>query len=369
MIFLKESITLKIGIIHPFFDVFGGAEKTTICLIEALKKTNNFTTLYTVEPPSISETENFKIHKISGIKFRYFLKYQRLKKIKKLFKDAENENILYVAVISPITLERTKVSSIFLYCHTTFSYESEFINKRFTGVKGIYQKKMQNRVKMSMSLLKDSKVRIISNSGFTKQEINNRLDKDSIVIYPPVDINKFLKLYNQPKIEKVITVSRFSPEKNLEFIIDIAKNSGLKHEIVGNAKHQYQINLYNDLRKNSVGENISLYCNISSNKIESLLSSAKVYFQPSEETFGIAVVEAISAGCIPIVPNHTAHPETTPFKELRYEGKEQAIEKLQNAISGKYDHLKPELKKHVEKFSVDAFQRNMLKVIQNDRKK
>ena len=354
---------MKIGIIHGYFEIMGGAQQNTLRLIEALKKTDNFTTLYTVEPPSISETENFKIHKIPGIKFNYFLKYQRLKKIKKLFEDSANEDVLYVAGAG-LVLAKTKVPKIVMRCHTTFDFEFEFVNKKFTGLKGVYQKKMQDIVNNSISLLQDPKVQILINSDFTRQQISHRFNKESIVVYPPVDINKFFKLYDQPKIKKIITIARFSHEKNLEFVIDVAKKTGLKHEIVGNAKQRYQTQLYDELQKKSEGENIVLYCNLPSTKIEHLLSSAKVYLQPSEETFGIAVVEAISAGCIPIVPNHTAHPETVPFEELRYDTKEQAIEKLQNAISGKYDHLMPELKKHVEKFSIEAFQSGILNELQ-----
>jgi len=57
--------------------------------------------------------------------------------------------------------------------------------------------------------------------------------------------------------------------------------------------------------------------------------------------------------------------ETVPYDELRFNEKEDAIEKLQNAASGKYDHLKPDLKKHIEKFSIESFQRGILRKIES----
>ena len=120
------------------------------------------------------------------------------------------------------------------------------------------------------------------------------------------------------------------------------------------------MSLYDKLRKISKNKNISWLVDASSHEKEQELSSSKVYFHPSKETFGISVVEAIAAGCIPIVPNNSANMETVPYDELRFNEKEDAIEKLQNAASGKYDYLKPNLKKHIEKFSIEAYQKGML---------
>jgi len=108
---------------------------------------------------------------------------------------------------------------------------------------------------------------------------------------------------------------------------------------------------------------LTLFCNIQEVKIGELLSSAKVYLHPSQETFGISVVEAIAAGCIPIVPDNSAHKETVPFTELRYMNKQDCLNKIKNALDAKYDNLLPKLKDHVTKFSEEKFQKNMLEII------
>ena len=65
-------------------------------------------------------------------------------------------------------------------------------------------------------------------------------------------------------------------------------------------------------------KNVTLLKNIPRNKLVSILNRAKVYFHCSRETFGISIIEGIAAGCIPIVPDNSAHKETVPFEELRY---------------------------------------------------
>ena len=47
---------MKIGVIHPSFEMIAGAEKTTLSLLEGLKKTNHSITLYTFLPPMINKT-------------------------------------------------------------------------------------------------------------------------------------------------------------------------------------------------------------------------------------------------------------------------------------------------------------------------
>ena len=58
---------MKIGIIHPSFEMIAGAEKTTLSLLEGLKKTNHTTTLYTFLPPKIEEEKNFSNRKYKSL--------------------------------------------------------------------------------------------------------------------------------------------------------------------------------------------------------------------------------------------------------------------------------------------------------------
>jgi len=350
---------MKIGLIHKSFQSLGGSEKTTLSLIQALKKTDHYSTLYTLKAPSIEETRNFKIQEFKKKKIPFLPSFRT----KKLFREAEKEDVL-VFIGGGFSLYRTKASNVILYCHSTFKKELQYAYKEFRGLKKTFKKKQQKELQKTFSYLQDNKIKLISNSKFTQKEIKNSFRRDSIVIYPPVNIKTMSKFYHLPKTKKVITLTRFSPMKNLDNAIQIATGAGLKHEFIGIAKKKAEINLYSELEKKSRGKDISLYSNLPQNRIDLLLSSAKVYFQPSVETFGIAVVEAISAGCIPIVPNNSAHFETVPFRSLRFEDKDEAIKKLQLAVSGEFDYLRPELRKHIEKFSIQIFQERMLNEIE-----
>lgn len=345
--------------------MLGGAEQTTLSLIDALKKTEHMTTtLYTVEPPSILETQNFRLHKIPKQTFPSLWKYQRMREVKKLYKDSRNEDVL-VIMGGGFMLQETKVSKVVLYCHSTFEGEEEFLCKKFSGIKKIYYKIIQNNLKDGFTYMKNQKVKIIANSEYTKREIQKRFGKNSVVIYPPVDLDRFSKWFDLPKRSRVITISRFSPEKNLEFAVDIIKKSGLTYELIGNAIYESQIDLYNNLKSIADQENISLHCNLSPLETENLLGSSKIYFHTSKETFGISVIESIAAGCIPVVPDNSAHVETVPFSELRYNPEDinDTRKLIIQAINGELDEYLPKLQQHIKNFDSNIFQDKMLKLI------
>jgi glycosyltransferase involved in cell wall biosynthesis len=357
---------VNVGIIHPYFDVIGGAEMTTLSLMEALEKQKDWqTTLYTVIPPNITETENFKIRKIPKSGIPSFWRYQRMKEVKKLFKISKRSEILLI-MSGGLTLDKTDAKKIMLYCNSTFSSDKAFLETKSSGLKRIYLNILQNNVRQSIEYLKSARTNLISNSHYTKNKIKDGFGKNSTVIYPPVKISEFEKLKRIPKTRSVSTVSRFSPEKNLDFAINVMKDVDSMYSLIGNAVYDNQWKLYERIAQNA-SENMNTHCNLEQDMIKKIIAESKVYFHASEETFGISVVESIAAGCIPIVPDNSAHRETVPFKELRYTPYDEndAQAKVKAALSGDFDGLSEQLQNHVKKFSEEIFQRSFLNYIVN----
>ena len=107
-----------------------------------------------------------------------------------------------------------------------------------------------------------------------------------------------------------------------------------------------------------------LHVNAGQGVLEEVVGASRTYLQTSEETFGVAVAEAMAAGCIPVVPDHTAHPETVPFAELRYRTEAEAAEIVRGALDGRHDGLLPALHDHAQRFSEEAFQEAMIGIIE-----
>ncbi|MDH3312667.1 MAG: glycosyltransferase family 4 protein [Nitrosopumilus sp.] len=349
---------MKIGIVHPSFDVIGGAEQTTLSLLDALKNTSHQVTLYTTTKSIIIPSE-IKICYVNKNSFPIGWNLQRLLEVVKLFKKAKNEDVLFVSSGNLVLSNIRKV--IIIYCHSTFESELKKSQKKNSGLFIIYHNYIKKRLKNQLKLLEKVNVQLITNSNYTKEKFKEIFGKESKVIFPPVK----LKERNKDNCKKygIITISRYSPEKNLEYNLEVIKNLNIPYKIFGNAKFSSQINYYNHLQKLTNDQmQIELFCNSKRDLIENSLNSSKIYFQSSKETFGISVIEGIMAGCIPIVPNNTANKEIVPINKLRYKenDKNDAKRKIEFALRGDFDKYLIELQEYVKKFSQENFQKNII---------
>ena len=76
-----------------------------------------------------------------------------------------------------------------------------------------------------------------------------------------------------------------------------------------------------------------------------------------QESFGISIVEAIRAGCIPFVPDRLSYPEIIPdhyHKDFLFTDRDNLVDKLVKLFSGTSDGINDkvcELSGHMETFS------------------
>ena len=141
--------------------------------------------------------------------------------------------------------------------------------------------------------------------------------------------------------------------------------AGGRWDAVGNARERPHLDHLEALR-GMAGPDMHFHVNAAEGELDALLGGARVYLHPRPESFGIAVVEAVAAGCVPVVPDNSAHPETVPFAELRYGTEAEAAGIVRGALDGRYDGLLPALRGHVEQFSEEAFQEAMLGIIEGE---
>jgi glycosyltransferase involved in cell wall biosynthesis len=197
---------------------------------------------------------------------------------------------------------------------------------------------------------------IFVNSTFTKNvlcQIDNDICEKVYVFYPPIPIRPMDKselienVSNRRNI--VLTVSRFSREKKIEIVMDIAKevNEG-EFIIVGSlVDNEYYMYLKRIIEKERI-HNIKLQPNISFEELHSLRAKSKVYLHPMPyEHFGISIVEAMASGCVPVV-HRSGGPwyDILERKEIygyAYSTVNEAIVKIQALLSDPDHYLKKAL--------------------------
>ena len=359
---------MNIGIIHGFVGGGGGTEKTLLAIIEFFKEKNHNVTLYTFSKPSIT-IENVKIKNTLPFRIPFFGLYQRYSE-KNLIKKAGNDDLI-IQASGGMSAPSDPTKHVIVYCHSDFQNELEKSFTKYKGIWSIYYKPYSEFIKNFDELIQNKNIHLITNSQFTNSSIKSKYNKNSTVIYPPVDISEF-KNKIPIKKQQVVTISRFSQEKNLEFALDVMVNIDTKYSLIGNTKTKsnelYFKKLASKIDTQQSHSKIKLLKNISRNEIIQNLQNSKVYFHSSPETFGISIIEAMAAGCIPIVPDNSAHKETVPYEQLRYVPNDasDASSKINDALSGKFDNMSDSFKESLIQYDKENFKNKLEKYLKTE---
>lgn len=157
--------------------------------------------------------------------------------------------------------------------------------------------------------------KVMFNSNFTKSYLEGRLRISSEVVYPPVNTSRF---QSSKKNKQILSVGRFMGEgiKKQEVMVRTFVKMYKKDAVRGWSLHlaggvgpgdEKYFQRLNNLGK---GRPIYFYPNISFSKLTRLYEQSSIYwhamgFHESSpqlmEHFGISTVEAMAAGCIPVV--------------------------------------------------------------------
>src|SRR5688572_21758521 len=214
------------------------------------------------------------------------------------------------------------------------------------------------------------KATIITNSNYTRNAIKKVWNIDSTVIYPPCPQYSFPLEDKIKKIEKdtktVCSLGRFVPEKKYDTIIQIAKERPkLKFELIGGVAED-KISYLNNL-KNNASKNVTFHVNATeSQKIEILKRSKILIHSFKGEHFGIALIEAMSAGLIPVSHNSGAAKEDNIVEEkFRYKDLDSALNCLDLAISEWNLDKASQLRQYAQNFSMENYNKNLKLFITN----
>lgn len=128
-------------------------------------------------------------------------------------------------------------------------------------------------------------------SSYAADMINKYYKRDAVVIAPPVEVDKFPASKNS-KREGFINFSRQVSWKRQDIAIKACIKAGKKLTLIGDGpEHQELVKAANS------SPLIKFLPTMTSKEIAKELSKAEAFIFPSMEPFGIAPVEALSAGC------------------------------------------------------------------------
>lgn len=208
---------------------------------------------------------------------------------------------------------------------------------------------------------------IVCNSHFTKEHLDPRVGKRSIVIYPPVEPIKLIKTTRK---NQILSVGRFHSVKKQNILIDIFRKGIRENKLDGyelvlaGGLQKADAGYFEDLKKAAEGLPIRFFPNVSFDTLTRLYNESRMYWHAAGfgeskpehmEHFGITTVEAMSAGCIPVVYNGGGQPEIV--QGYLWKTPDQCIVLTEDIMKNTtlQARLRKDMMMESKKFSVEAF--------------
>lgn len=381
---------MKVALVHDYIKEFGGAERVLKVLSEIFPDAPIYTAFCVRGSTAEREFENRKIiESFLAPVLKFGKLYSPLRFLIPVIWgsfDLSGYDLVITSCSWYVTRgfkigPKTKVVA---YCHTPprwlYGYETSVGFTRYFPVKiyaaivshfirlydfTVAQPNNHNKVGLKFRGGVDV---FIANSKNVAERIKKFYRRDSIVVYPPVNVEEIKSYLSNKKIKKgnyFLVVSRLVGAKGLEEAVKAFKELPYKLKIVGEA-HGFS-DVGERLKKLS-GENIQLLGRVSDKKLWRLYAEAKGFIALArDEDFGMTVVESQAVGTPVIAYNGGG------FKETIVDGKtgilinstdeatiRGAIEKL---ISIKWS--KRELQRNAMKFSKEKFMVGIKKIIRD----
>ncbi len=134
---------------------------------------------------------------------------------------------------------------------------------------------------------------MVANSKLVRERIKKYYGRDSVLIYPPVEIKKFREGEAE---DYFLAVQRISPEKRIEVLLEVFRRlPQQKLVLVGDyVDEDYKFRIS---RMMEGLENVTWYRNVSDRELADLYSHCRAVLQTSENVdFGMVPVEAMASG-------------------------------------------------------------------------
>jgi glycosyltransferase involved in cell wall biosynthesis len=197
----------------------------------------------------------------------------------------------------------------------------------------------------------------IANSDFIRRRIRKVYGKESDIIYPPANLDKFS--LTAQKEDFYVTASRMVPYKRIDLIVETFTTLPDKKLVVIGDGAEYE-----RIKTKALGhDNITFLGYQPDNILRDYMSRAKAFVFAALEDFGIIPVEAQACGTPVIAYGAGGALETVKHGVSGILYPEQSVAALRKAILD-FEHrespIRPEdCRQNAESFSIDAFRTNL----------
>ncbi|PIU79561.1 MAG: glycosyltransferase family 4 protein [Candidatus Moranbacteria bacterium CG_4_10_14_3_um_filter_44_15] len=287
---------MKIALVHDYLVQYGGAERVLECFTEIWPYAPIYTLIYDEEKTHgifkgkricTSFLQNFpyshKNHRIFPPLMPPAIEQFDFSKYDIVLSDSSS---YAKGVITPPNVLHL------CYCHTPMRYAWDDCQKYIEefGFPKFVKKLVpffMNYIRVWDRISAERPDEYVANSNFVAGRIKKYYKKNSIVINPPVDVNKFR--IGEKTADYFLMVGRLMTYKRFDIVIEAFNELSWPLKIIGRGPDMKRLS-------KMAKPNIIFTGRLSEEELARTYSEAKAFVFPQEEDFGIVAIEAMVAG-------------------------------------------------------------------------
>lgn len=299
---------LKVAIVHDFLVQWGGAERVLKELSDMYPEAPIFTLLYDKQKmqgmfdgKDIHPSYLQKFPKILRRNYRWLLPFFPV--IPETFDLREYDLVISSSGAWSKGIV-TKLDTIHVaYLHSpmrwVWDYNEKYVKENKKNMLGFLLRFVFNYLRVWDRLAADRPDYLVANSVYTQKRIEKYYRRESAVIYPPVNMPVAQSsteeggIVQLPATDYYLVVSRLSPYKKVEMVVEAFNKLGLPLVVIGTGEQEKQL-------KAIAKENVHIMGWQSDALTQQYYRSALAFIFPVEDDFGIAPVEAMLSG-VPVI--------------------------------------------------------------------
>jgi len=362
---------MKVAIVHYWLVNIRGGEKVIEALLEMFPQADIFTHVY--DPKAVSSLVKDRLVITSRIN-----RFPFAKKLYPLYMPLMPDALMdfnlqeYDLVISsesgPAKGVIPNPNAFHLcYCHSPMRYLWDMYHDYLMGSNCLVRMFMK-RLIPSLRLWDIASAnlvdRFITNSNYVAKRIKRYYNRDSEVVYGPVNIEKYLNIARKPS-DYYLFFGQITGYKRADIAIDACIKSGRKLIVAGAGTNKF--------KKYKKSNLIILKGRVSDEEAAVLFSKARALLFPGIEDLGLVPIEANAAGCPVIAYRGGGAIDTVKegitglfFDKQTPESLIHVMDKFENCIENFNDRSL--FNTHVDIFSSQKFKERILRII-NEKKR
>lgn len=361
---------MKIALVHDFLLRYGGAERVLKVLSEMYPEAPIFTLMYDEKtmgkhfsPERIITSSMQKWAKFPGRLYRFF--FGDMPRAIEEFDFTGYDIVLsssHSFAHGILTPQKTKHIS---YCHSPSRYLWDYTHQymedhQYSGLRGYMIQRKMRYVREWDRLASDRPDFYIANSYNIQRRIKKYYQRESDVIHPPVEVDRFT--VSDQSEDFFLIVSQLSPYKRVDLAVQLFNKLGKRLIVVGTGPQERFL-------REIAAPNVEILGFKDDSVVNEYMQYCRAVIFPGEDDFGIVPIEAMACGKPVLAFGSGGALETVipgVTGELFYEPTVDSLEAaMAKMLLNKHLYSPRKIREHAEKFDRSVFEKKIKQFVKN----